>query len=340
MFLTTIIVILLLVAAGWLLAGPTTTTTEERPVLDENGVRKQAYGRWVTESVETKHSLRAIAVIPLVLAGLLFLVAGSTIVGARTVGVPVTFGKPGDHTLDPGYHFKAPWTKVVKIDTTQQVDNYNNGDQDTDHSVVKVRLGNGSDAKIYASVSWEVNGKEATSIYGSYRSGDPTDLIYERLVAPNFKQAVQVALGSYDPTAAFKDSAATGDITGAEVNLAPDYDVLAGQVAQAFEGYIAKRGAFVTVLDVKVSMIELDKETQKSINRYQQEIQKTRIAQQAVKTSTEQAAANKILADSLAKTEDGAVAYCFSLIDQGKLTPPVGFSCYPGSGSSLILPAK
>lgn len=272
-----------------------------------------------------------------ILGAVVAAVACFTIVQPKTVGVPVTFGDTGSPKT-PGLHAKLPWTDVVKIDTTQQVDNYNDGKQETDHSTISVRLGNGSNAEVYASIAWEANGEVANKIYGSYRDDDPTAMLYQRLVAPNFKQAAQVVLGEYDPTAAFKSAPTTADVTGEDVNFSPDYDKFASDVREQFEKYISARGDFVTVLDVKVSLVKLDKSTQKRINEYQQEIQKTRIAQQAVQTASEQAKANKILADSLAKTPDAAAAYCFSLIEQNKLNPPVGFSCYPGSGSQLILP--
>lgn len=266
---------------------------------------------------------------PLVIGLIWGFFACTTIVQAKTVGVPVTFGKPSSSTFDPGLHVKAPWTKVVKIDTTQQVDNFNDGKQDTDHSVVGVELGNKSTASAYLSITWQANGEVANDIYGSYRSDDPTELLYERLVAPNVKQAAQDVLSQYDP------------MPDKDGNNKPiDYAATAKQIQAAFEAYINAKGGYVTVVDLKFSKLALDEATQKRINEYNSEIQKTKIAEQSIKTSQAQAEANRILSESLAKTSDGAVAYCFSLIEQGKLVPPVGFSCYPGSGSNLILPAN
>ena len=37
-------------------------------------------------------------------------------VPAGFTGVPVTFGKVADYTLDSGFHFKNPFTEVIKMD--------------------------------------------------------------------------------------------------------------------------------------------------------------------------------------------------------------------------------
>lgn len=331
--LTVIIVLLLLAALYFFIRRPGIQVSDgEEDTYTDGGRyagRKKAYRRmglwWIG--------------IPLLVIGLIMLGATTiTTVQAKTVGVPVTFGKPGEKTLDPGLHVKAPWTKVVKIDTTQQVDNYNGGKQDTDHSLIQINLGNGSPASAKVSITWQANGKVANEIYGSYRDDDPTELLYQRLVQNNIKQSVQNVLGDYDPLAAAKQAASSDTVTDANaISFSPPYEDLAGQIRSDFEAHIAKAGDFITVVDLKFSGLDYDKTTEKQITDLQAEFAKTAKATQAVKTADQQAKANKTLADSLAKTADGATTYCLSLIEQGKLNPPVGFSCFPGGGSNTIL---
>ena len=267
-----------------------------------------------------------------VLLGLLFFGASTfTIVSARTVGVPVTFGNTGD-PIKSGPEFKGPFTKVVEVDTVEQVDNWNNGDkEDIDHKTINVQLGNGSTADAYISLTWKLNGDEASDIYATYRDDDPTALVYERLVSPSMKQSVQEVLATYDPTTPVTE-------TATEASFVPDYAAYSEEIKKNFTAAVAKRGTFIKIVDLKFSQLKLDKDTQKRINQYQAEIQKTKIAEQSVKTAEQQAAANKKLADSLAKQADGAEIYCLSLIEQGKFDPPIGFSCAGGNNGNLILP--
>lgn len=273
------------------------------------------------------------ATVAAVLVGALFFgVSTFTIVSARTVGVPVTFGNTGD-PIKSGPEFKGPFTKVVEIDTVEQVDNWNNGNkEDIDHKTIAIQLGNGSTANAYISLTWKLNGDEANKIYSTYRDDDPTSLVYERLVSPKMKQAVQEVLSTYDPTKPVTE-------TATDVSFVPDYAKYSEEIKKNFTAAVAKRGTFIEIVDLSFSKLDLDKDTQKRINQYQAEIQKTKIAEQSVKTAEQQAAANKKLADSLAKQADGAEIYCLSLIEQGKLNPPVGFSC-SGANSNLILPGN
>lgn len=253
-----------------------------------------------------------------------------TITAPRSVKVPVTVGTVGT-PMKSGPHFKYPITKVVKIDTVEQQDNWNNGkNEETDHGTISVQLGDGSLADAYVGLTWEINGDAASEVYSKYRADDPTEKVYERLIAPGLKQSAQEVLGTYDPTKPTSETATT-------VSFAPDFDTLSDKIRENFEARVNKRGDFIKVIEVNHSKLGLAPETQKRINQYRDEILKTKTAGQAVLTATEQAKANKILAESL-KSDEGTAAYCFSLIEKG-FKPPVGFSCYPGSGgSNLILP--
>ena len=59
------------------------------------------------------------AVLTIIIALIVTLFASTTIVPPRTVGVKVALGKPVG-SVGNGFHFKAPWTSVEKMDASIQ----------------------------------------------------------------------------------------------------------------------------------------------------------------------------------------------------------------------------
>ena len=55
-------------------------------------------------------------------------------------------------------------------------------------------------------------------------------------------------------------------------------------------------------------------------------------------TVTNEAAANKILAESVSSDPNVLVRECLRLIDESKPLP-AGFQCWPNSGGSIVIPA-
>lgn len=325
MFSTILIVLLLLIALGVFFVG---RASKRHAVAGKNDPTpfEDYLPPWVTA-------------VPLVLALILLAFTTITTVQAREQGVLLTFGKPADRTLDPGLNLKAPWQKVVTVDTTRQTDNYNNGKQDTDHGVIQVRLGNGNVSSLYASITWQVNDTKANTAYGEFRADDPTEQIYKNLVAPNFKQSVNTVLGGYNPIADIKAPSDGGasPATAANVNFAPDFDQFASDIRASFEGRIKPADGsepLIHVLAVQASFIDFDSATEQQIKDYQAEVQKTINAQQAVQTAIQQAQANERIAASISKDPNVLASRCLDLIAEGKFDPPIGFSCYPGAGQS------
>lgn len=290
-------------------------------------------------------SLRLFGLIPLAIGLIWGLLACTTIVEAKQQGVLLTFGKPSDRTLGPGLSFKAPWQKVVSVDTTRQTDNFNNGDQATDHSVINVRLGNGNVSAFYASVTWQINEPQAGVVYGEFRGEDPTEEVYKKLIAPNFKSAVNLVGGTYNPTAQI-EAVGNGktEVEPDDINLAPDFDALAAAVETDFLKRVTPKDGsdpLVKIVSVNISYLSFDDATQEKINQYQDEVQKTIIAAQAVRTAEKQALAYETTAKSLKVTgPDVLASRCFDLIANGAFEPPAGFSCYPGSNSSVVIPSS
>lgn len=323
MFATILTAVLILLGLAAIVIGP-------KLVFDQGTSYENSPPKAVTRSVG--------AVLFLIAAVILGL-STTAIVQAKQEGVLVTFGKPSDRTLDPGLNFKLPWQKVVAVDTTKQVDNWNGGKND--HSVIKVLLGNGNQAEAYASVTWGIKKGEANNAYADYRGDNPLDTVYSRVIEPKIKASLQVVGGAYNPNkdilavlaaqkAGKTDVGALGD-----VKIAPNLDELTELVKSDFLERVAIYDV-VEIYDVQVSFIEFDEATRNDIRGFQAEVQKTINALQGVQTAEQIAKQNQILAASVSKNPDGLAAQCFKMIQEGKFTPPIGFSCYPpvaGSGS-------
>jgi regulator of protease activity HflC (stomatin/prohibitin superfamily) len=349
MFTTILLIVLLLIAVGLFIFGSWTKRSAIKKVEAHNASlndpnTRTAYGaRAVRARPFGKDGFGYLpswlGVVPLVIALIIGAFACTAIVEAKQQGVLLTFGKPSERTLSPGLNIKAPWQKVVTIDTTRQVDNYNNGQEEEDHGVISVRLGNGNVSTVYAAVTWAVNGENANVVYGEFRGEDPTETVYSRLIRPRFKGAVNAVFGAYNPTA---DVAAQLDsdktLNPSDIRFAPDTDALAAEVLASFKERLGDEN-LVTVSDVQVSFVSFDSDTESQIAQYQAEVQKTVVAAQAVKTAENQAKANETIAASISKDPNVLASRCFDLIADGKFAPPAAFSCYPGGGGSVVLPA-
>ena len=69
------------------------------------------------------------------------------------------------------------------------------------------------------------------------------------------------------------------------------------------------------------------------------QVAQTRIAEQGVKTAEQQEKANEALAKSVSKDPNVLVSKCLDMVEGGKVTLPAGFSCWPSSGSAVVVPA-
>lgn len=275
--------------------------------------------------------VRLFGAIALVIALIIGAFACTAIVEAKQQGVLLTFGKTSDRTLSPGLNVKFPWQNVVTVDTTRQVDNFNDGKEEEDHSTISVLLGNGNVSTVYASISWAVEGEHANDVYSEFRGDDPVETVYSRVVRPRFKGAVNAVFGDYNPTAEIASLLDTEEsIDPSDVNFSPDLDDLSSEVRDSFLERLGS-DSFVKVLDVTVSFVSFDAKTRGQIEDYQAEVQKTITATQAVKTAEQQALANEKIAESISKDPNVLASRCFDLIAEGKFNPPIGFMCYPGA---------
>lgn len=245
------------------------------------------------------------------LAIIVGLMASFTIIQPRSVGINVAFGKPVA-TLENGFHVIAPWSKVEKLDLAIQNDIYN-GD-----NTVSVRLANSSQAKVDASIQWQLKAEGAEEAFMDFRS---FDAIKSNIVDRNFRAALNEVMAGYDPLT-FTD---TGDNT-------QDLAAIADDVKTAMED---KAGDTITVRSVTIPIINYDESTQKRIDELQTETAKTRIAEQKQDTARAESEANDMLTDSL--TSDVLTSKCLDIIaDNGQ--SPLG--CFPGTNAQPVINAN
>lgn len=229
-------------------------------------------------------------------------VSSTTIVKPRTVGVVVSLGKPVT-VLSNGFHFKAPWQTVEKLDGSVQNDVYS-GD-----SSIQARLGNNGVATVDASIQWQLKTDDAMNVFLDYKTFEG---IQSNLVDRNFKAAVNEVMANYDPLN-YADSAEGGQ----------DLAVLAEEIKEKMS---EKVGDQIDVRSVTLPIINFDESTQTRINELQAETAKTRVAQQKKETSTAEAEANRILDESI--TDETLTSKCLDIVAESGQSP---IGCFPGS---------
>lgn len=293
--------ILLLIAFAFFVFGP-------RVQLDS--YTRDDEGNKVRDTV----SLRLAGLIPLLIVLVWLASTCTTIVQAKQVGVVTTFGKPSDTTLGSGLHLKAPWQKVTDIDATIQTDEYH-GD-----SAIKVILSDKNTADISATIRWAINKDKANEIYADFRSDDPTDSFRKAVVSTQFKAAMNSVFNSYDATA--------------ESPLTPSE--LSDKVHAILK---EKTHDLLDIKSITISYIKPDKAVQKKIDALQTQRGATKVAEEKIVTAKAEAEANRILSESVSNDPNVLVSKCLDLIADGAFEPPAGFSCWPGSTGSVVVPS-
>ena len=262
------------------------------------------------------------ALVCLGIAGIVMFFACSAIVEAKQVGVVSTYGKVHEQTMKPGWNWKTPFDKVTEIDATTQTDEYKGED------AIQVRLKDGNTAEVYTTVRWSISSENASQVYSEFRSDDPTDSLRKAMVSTQFKAASNAEFASFDPLS----------LAGIDGET-PDYKALAKGVQDRLEN---ETEGLVKVRSVTVSLIKLDKRSQKHLDDYVAQVAKTRVANEAKETATAQAAANRELASSIAKDPNVLVNKCLDTVAEAVASGaslPAGFNCMPGSGTGVVIPS-
>ncbi|AER26138.1 band-7-like membrane protein [Mycobacterium phage Bongo] len=231
-----------------------------------------------------------------------------TIVGTRQVGIETAFNRPTGKTFENGLNFKAPWASVVEMDGAIQINKYE-GD-----NAIRVRLGNNSTAGADTSIRWRIKQDAADELFVDYKTFDNVRV---NLIERNLQVAENEVFQSFDPL----------DAEWAEgVPLQQFADKAAAKLKDLV-------GQQVEIIDVSVSRLDYDEQTEGKINQLNAERANTAVAKQAKDTATAQAEANRELASSVSNDPNVIVANCITkALDKG-VSP---FGCWPTGGEMLL----
>lgn len=266
-----------------------------------------------------------------IVGGLCVLVACLAIVGTKKVGVVTSFNKPVG-TMSNGIHGKRPWHKVHELDGAIQTDNHLCvGGPEKQGTGILVRIGNQSVACLDVTVRWRIRQQQADALYRDYRGFDH---IRDSLVTRDLTQSLNDVFVDYNPL---------GNINDNRAPEPPSLENMSARVKTLLVGRAGSTGRIgqqIEVLSVFIPIVHHDGQTQSKINQYQSARADTRIALQKVETARNEAEANEALASSVNKNPYVLVSKCLDLVKgRGAGNLPAGFTCWPGNGTSVVVPS-
>ena len=139
---------------------------------------------------------------------IILILSSFTSVPAGFTGVPVTFGKVADYTLDSGFHVKAPWTEVIKMDNRIQK-----------HTVTMSAFSKDiQETAVVYTVNYQISKNDAMTIYRTIGRE-----YFDTVIAPNISEAVKTATAHYT---------AEGLINNRDKLAAEIEDILTGLLAR------------------------------------------------------------------------------------------------------------
>lgn len=113
---------------------------------------------------------------------IILILSSFTSVPAGFTGVPVTFGKVADYTLDSGFHVKAPWTDVIKMDNRIQK-----------HTVTMSAFSKDiQETEVVYTINYQISKNDAMTIYRTIGRE-----YFDTVIAPNISEAVKTATAHY-----------------------------------------------------------------------------------------------------------------------------------------------
>lgn len=233
-------------------------------------------------------------------AVLCLVLASTTIVGTRQVGVATQFNRPTGATYSNGFHFKSPLVKVHEMDGAVQIDTYQGDNR------IAVRLGNNSTALADASIRWQIKQDAADELFIQYKTFDGVRV---NLIERNLKVALNEAFAEFDPLAT--------------KNLGES--PLPSISAAALVVLRTKVGGEVDIIDVSVPTIDYDDKTEERINQINEERANTTKAEQEIKTNVARREAAEKLAGMAPPDLRIAIANCLNkMAETGQ-----SLNCFP-----------
>lgn len=266
--------------------------------------------------VSARHWSVGLGVVALVASVLCVIFSSFNSVGTYDIGVTTNFGKVISY-VGPGAHFIPPWDNMVKVDESVQ---------NTDDTLT-VRVAGQQTAQADVRLRWQIVPSATDTLFKLYKGS--TANVGTALVTPELNQAMNSVYDGYDPILPLS----TGAKAGTPDN--PSTAQLSAEVQQALD---AKIGTEIKVDTLIVQPLKYDQTVENRINSVLAQTAKTDVAKQSVITAKSQAEANKALQQNV--TPLTLVQQCMTAISDGQLSPPAGFSCWPGSGSGVVIPSK
>lgn len=265
----------------------------------------------------------ASAVAALIVAVVFGVVSMSVIVPTKQVGIPITFGVTGQ-PMSNGFNWKAPWTDVEMMSMVPQ-----SLDASEDNPTVAKDIDK-MDIFVHNNVRWSIKPEHTDEVFNAIKDSPNDNMkdVSDRFIQPIHRAAVAEVMSSYNP---LEDDISRG-------GKKPSYADVASEIKRIMISNIQARGDWFDISSVDVTLIDLTDATKDRINMLNAERANTRIAEQKKETATNEAAANKILAASIANDPNVLVRECLRLIDEGKQLPP-GFQCWPSTGGSVVIPS-
>lgn len=255
----------------------------------------------------------------------LLIFAGSitTIVPTRNIAVTVAFGKPTG-TLGNGFHFIAPWETTEEYDAAIQTLKLSGDAGDTPGIVV--RLANGATARVDITVQWQIDpNSDITQLHLDYRNFNN---IQDNVVKRQLAGALNAVFEGYDPLLSLK----------AGQSNSRDQVTLAQLGTQVHEELAMILPLGITVRSITLPLIRFDGKVQDALDKYQQTIAETQVAEQRKKTADALKAANDILS-SANNTPGVLYQNCLDLTErmaqQGKALP-AAWSCGAGTAQTVV----
>lgn len=296
------------------------------------------YSKSDYEDAELAHTVaKWVAIACFGLAVFLQITSSVVMVPTKEVGVVTEFGKPVGE-LSNGIHLVAPWQDVTNLDAAIQTDSVVDDRKSKECTSTAVRLANQSTACVDNSIRWRIKQDAADELFRDYRSFDN---IRDSLVTRELNSALNSVMLRFNPLSTLigtaentEEGEKAGEAEG-EVNLT----TLAKEVQHEMQEEI---GDQIQVLSVIIPFAGYDSKTQEKINLFQAALANTKIATQEEKTALHEANANKNLAASVSKDPNVLVSKCLGILDnmvKDNRPIPAGFSCWPGGGTGVVLPA-
>ena len=239
--------------------------------------------------------------------------ASTTMVPARSVGIPFSFGVEGK-AMDSGLNWHAPWVAVELMPTTPQ-----SLDASGDNPTL-AKDADGNDIFVHNNVRWKVIPVMSPLVAVESKGFEN---INDMFIQPKLRVAVGEAMATYRPLSEDKP-------TNAQVSA---------QIKAYLQNEPVIKERFI-IDSVDVTFIDTSAVTKERINMLNAQRADTEIAIEKKKTAEQVAAANRILSASVSKDPNVVVTNCIS--EMAKSAPgvfPANFQCWPGGSGGVVLPA-